>query len=95
MRWIDGGTRVVTVDMNAYNPATDTLTSLRITTEFMVQGMVLKAGWAFSSKLTLYSWSVQHGEFILYTLPCEQKASLAKYGVPHAVRLTFAVSCTR
>ncbi len=58
-RWLDGGTRVVAVDVNVFNPASDTITALRVTTEFLAQGLVLKIGWAFSARISLYSWETE------------------------------------
>ena len=54
-RWLDGGTRVIAVDLNVYNPSTDVITALRVTTEFLSSGLILKQGWAFSARVTLYS----------------------------------------
>ena len=58
-RWLDGGTRVIAVDINVYNPATDVVTALRVTTEFFSSGLTLKQGWAFSAQMTRYTMEVQ------------------------------------
>ena len=55
IRWLDGGTRIVAVDLNVYNPSTDVITALRVQTEFLNSGLILKQGWAFSGQVTKYS----------------------------------------
>ena len=56
-RWLDGGTRAIAVDVNVYNPSSDVVTAIRVTTEFFDTGLILKQGWAFSARKTLYSQS--------------------------------------
>jgi hypothetical protein len=54
-RWLDGGTRAVALDVNIYNPSSDVITAIRITTEFYNNGLILRQGWAFSARIRHYS----------------------------------------